>query len=87
MKKEKKQTTFEDIINKMFEFAGHEVTYNDIKDRKDEWYHQWTMTKEQNDAWVLWGTDYIIKKTKRNRRLSEMEMIAICANYGLKIEE
>jgi hypothetical protein len=86
MKKEKKQNTFENIINKMFEFAGHEVTYNDVKDRKDEWYHQWTMTKEQNDAWVLWGSDYIKQKTGRNKRLSEMEMNMICANYGLKID-
>ena len=36
------------IINKMFEIAGHNVTYDDIKDRKDNWYQQWTMTEEQN---------------------------------------
>ena len=29
-----------DLINKMFEIAGHNVTYDDIKDRKDDWYTQ-----------------------------------------------
>ncbi len=32
-----------DLINKMFEIAGHKVTYDDIKGRQDDWYAQWTM--------------------------------------------
>jgi hypothetical protein len=27
-----------DVINEMFRIAGHEVTYDDIKDRKDNWF-------------------------------------------------
>ena len=32
-----------DLINKMFEIAGHNVTYEDIKDRKDNWFWDWEM--------------------------------------------
>jgi len=48
MKKNKDEIIVETIINKMFEIAGHKVTFEDIKDRKDNWYQQWTMTEEQN---------------------------------------
>ncbi len=39
----------------MFEIAGHQVTYDDVKDRKDDWFQQWTMTVEQNEEWQEWG--------------------------------
>ena len=35
---EKWQIALETLINKMFEIAGHEVTFNDIVDRKDNWF-------------------------------------------------
>ena len=47
MTKEEKVLT--DLINKMFEIAGHDVKFEDIKDRKDAWYTDWTMTVEQNE--------------------------------------
>ena len=50
-KEQKKQKMVVDMINKMFEIAGHPVTFDDVKDRKDNWYTQWTMTMEQNDEW------------------------------------
>ena len=53
--KQKQEQFGIDVINKMFEIAGHKVTYDDIKDRKDDWYSQWTMTTEQNDEWKKWG--------------------------------
>ena len=50
-KEQKKQKMVVDMINKMFEIAGHPVTFDDVKDRKDSWYTDWTMTMEQNDEW------------------------------------
>ncbi len=46
------------IINKMFEIAGHNVTYDDVVGRKDAWYQEWTMTVAQNDEWKEWMKDY-----------------------------
>ena len=50
------------IINKMFEISEHNVTFNDIKDRKDNWYQQWTMTVEQNEEWKRWMVGFLRKE-------------------------
>jgi hypothetical protein len=49
-KQEKWNKASEDLINKMFEIAGHNVTYDDIKGRTDAWYTDWTMTVAQGRA-------------------------------------
>jgi len=46
-KEQKREQVLIDLINKMFEIAGHEVTYNDIVGRTDQWYTEWTMTMDQ----------------------------------------
>ena len=77
------QLIVETMINKMFEIAGHSVKYDDIKDRKDEWYVEWTMTEEQNKEWRDWGIKYL----KKNKFFKpELEMSMFDLNYGLKIE-
>lgn len=54
-RKEKEEKAIVDLINKMFEIAGHNVTYDDIKDRQDDWFTDWTMTLEQNEEWKKMG--------------------------------
>lgn len=83
-KKEKIDKAVEDLINKMFEIAGHSVTFADIKDRKDDWYCQWTMTTEQADEWQLWGIDYMRKNLKWPKYRAEKEMRWFNLQYGLK---
>ena len=73
-----------DLINKMFEIAGHNVTYNDIKDRKDDWYSQWTMTVEQGEEWKLWGKKYLMKKLRLYAKQAEKEMGMCSLMWGLK---
>lgn len=83
---EKKRECFiEDSINKMFEIAGHSVTFDDIRGREDDWYTQWTMTVEQNDEWKEWGISEIIKRFKYNRIVAEKEMGMISLMWGLKL--
>jgi hypothetical protein len=88
---EKKLTTREnfikDVINKMFEIAGHTITYDDIKDRKDDWYTQWTMTMEQEKQWKEWGVQEIRRIFKFNKYISEKEMQWISLMWGLKITD
>jgi hypothetical protein len=67
--KSKRQTDddmVKDIINTMFIIAGHDVSYEDIKDRKDKWYEEWTMTPEQEEKW----TDYMIKYFRKHRSMT-----------------
>jgi hypothetical protein len=81
---EKKQQAFIDLINKMFQIAGHNVTYDDIKDRKDDWYREWTMTVEQSNEWRRWGEAHFKKLFKWNKKVCEREMGWINLSYGLK---
>jgi hypothetical protein len=81
---EKKQNAVKDIINEMFKIAGHEVTYEDIKGRQDDWYSQWTMTESQYDEWKKWGQKYLKKKFRLSEFYAEREMSMIGLMWGLK---
>ncbi len=84
---EKKEKLLVDIINKMFEIAEHNVTFDDIKDRKDDWYNQWTMTEEQYEQWRKWGSKEIKKLMKLTDVYADRQMAMIGLNYGLKFEK
>jgi hypothetical protein len=83
-KEQKKQKMVVDMINKMFEIAGHPVTFDDVKDRKDSWYTDWTMTMEQNDEWKKWGKKYLMKELRMYAKMAEKEMSMISLMWGLK---
>jgi hypothetical protein len=76
-----------DLINKMFECAGHNVTYDDIKDREDDWYTEWTMTMDQNKEWMEWGRNEIKTRLKWSNKIAEKEMAMINLMWGLKYSD
>ena len=86
-KQEKKEKSVIDLVNMMFEIAGHTVTFEDIKDRKDNWFQEWTMTTEQNDQWKLWGKKYLIKNLRMNAKRAEREMMWVSLQWGLKFSD
>lgn len=86
-RQEKIDKSIIDLINEMFRIAGHEVTYEDIKDRKDDWYAQWTMTVAQNDEWQAWGKKYLAKNLKLNTKYAERQMAMISLMWGLKFSD
>jgi hypothetical protein len=83
-REEKSKMFIVDLINKMFEISGHDVTYDDIKDRKDNWFQEWTMTYEQGEQWKQFGILELKKRLKLNQHLAEREMGMINLMYGLK---
>jgi hypothetical protein len=83
-RQEKREHVIINLINKMFEIAGHQVTFDDIKDRKDNWFQEWTMTIEQNDQWKEWGKKYLMKNLRINAKLAEREMVWISLQWGLR---
>ena len=83
---QKRRQAVIDLINQMFIIAGHQVTYDDIKDRKDDWYTQWTMSPEQSDEWVNWGVAYLRKNLKMNKKIAETEMAWVSLMWGLKFD-
>jgi hypothetical protein len=84
--KSRKEEFLVDLINKMFEIAGHDVKYEDIVDRKDAWYSKWTMTSEQNDEWVEYGKALIKKVFRYPKKICHREMMWLNMMYGLKIK-
>ena len=86
-REEKTNQVFIDLINKMFEIAGHSITYEDVKDRKDDWFTQWTMTVEQNEEWQKWGINELNKRLKTTKKKAEFEMGMITLAYGLKFSD
>ena len=84
---EKKDQLLIDIINKMFEIAGHNVTFEDIKGRQDAWYSEWTITETQYDEWQKWGVKEIKKKMKMTEVFAKRQMAMIGLNYGLKFAD
>ena len=86
-REQKQEKAVEDLINQMFIIAGHEVTFNDVKTRKDNWFQQWTMTMEQNMEWQKWGKKYLQKTFRRRAKAAEMEMQWFSLQYGLSFSD
>jgi hypothetical protein len=86
-KQQKREQAVIDLLNQMFVIAGHSVTYDDIKGRKDNWWAEWTMTVAQGDQWKAWGTDYLRKNLKLNKTLAEKEMQWMNVQWGLKYSD
>jgi hypothetical protein len=76
-----------DLINEMFIIAGHEVTYDDIKDRKDAWYQEWTMTMQQYEDWKVWGKKYLMKNLRFKATIAERDMAWVGLMWGLKCRD
>lgn len=86
-REEKMNKAIVDIINEMFKIAGHNVTYDDIKDRKDNWYTQWTMTEPQYEEWKKWGKKYLQKNLYMYAKQAEKEMLWVGLMWGLKFDK
>ena len=82
-RQEKTDMAIVHLINKMFEIAGHDVTYEDIKDRKDNWFQDWSMTVEQSEQWKSYGTEYLRKLFRWNKKMAEKEMFWMNLQWGL----
>ena len=83
-REEKKEKAVKDLINQMFVIAGHDVTFDDVKGRKDDWYAQWTMTVEQAEEWKVRGKKYLMKELRMRAKQAETEMLWINLQWGLK---
>ena len=86
-RQEKIDNSIIDLINEMFRIAGHEVTYEDVKGRQDNWFTEWTMTMAQNDEWQAWGKKYLAKNLKLNSKYAEREMAMVSLMWGLKFSD
>ena len=74
-------------INEMFRIAGHEVTYDDIKERKDNWFHEWTMTTAQYEEFEKYAIPLLKKIFKFNTNKAKATFGFFILQYGLRIKD
>jgi hypothetical protein len=86
-KVDKDRLLLKELIDKMFELAGHDLKFEDVEGRKDNWFQQHTMTEAQNKEWRDWGIKLIMKKQRYNRYLADREMRMLDLYCGLKISD
>jgi hypothetical protein len=86
-KEDKDRLLLKELIDKMFELAGHDLKFEDVEGRKDNWFQQHTMTETQNEEWREWGIKLIMKKRRYNRYLADREMRMLDLYCGLKISD
>jgi len=86
-REDKDRLILKELIDKMFELAGHDLKFEDVEGRKDNWFQQYTMTEAQNEEWREWGIKLIMKKRRYNRYLADREMRMLDLYCGLKISD
>jgi hypothetical protein len=69
----------------MFEIAGHDVTYDDVINRKDEWFLQYTMTTDQQSEWIEWSENYLRKKTNMSKYAINITMQWLILDVSLLV--
>jgi hypothetical protein len=84
---DKNKLILKELIDKMFEIAGHPLKFEDVEGRKDNWFQQYTMTEAQNEEWRDWGIKLIMKKRRYNKYLADREMRMLDLYCGLKISD
>ena len=86
-KEDKEKLILKELIDKMFEIAGHDLKFEDVEGRKDHWFQEYTMTEAQNEEWRDWGIKLIMKKRRYNKYLADREMRMLDLYCGLKISD
>lgn len=84
MRQDKNKLILKELIDKMFEIAGHPLKFEDVEGRTDNWFQQYTMTEIQNREWREWGTKFIMKKRRYRKHLASREMAMLDLYCGLK---
>ena len=84
---DKSKLVLKEMIDKMFEIAGHPLKFEDVEGRTDNWFQQYTMTEAQNEEWRDWGIKLIMKKRRYNKYLADREMRMLDLYCGLKISD
>jgi hypothetical protein len=84
----KKEQVVIDIINLMFNIAGHEICFQDALEMEDGWYNEFTMTSEQQKLWIEQSEKLIAKKLKfLTKEGVRKEMDWINGMWGLKVKD
>jgi predicted SnoaL-like aldol condensation-catalyzing enzyme len=68
-----------------YQLKPHNLTMKDVVG-VDNWYMKYTTTKEGEDSFIKYATDYIRKHLKMTKKLAEREVSMFILQYGLRVE-
>ena len=85
-REEKREQAVVDLINEMFQIAGHNVTFEDVQNQEN-WFNEYEMTEEQRDEWKAWGKKHLMKKLGLHAARAEKEMAWAGLQWGLKTKQ
>lgn len=93
-KEKNKERMIETIIDRMFEYANIDMTYERILDEQfdhsheEPWYSHYQMTEAQNTRWKKWLKWYISKiYSYYTPKIIEREVAMIDLMWGLRIKD
>ena len=86
-KANKERQFLKELIDKMFELAGHDLKFEDVEGRNDNWFQQYTMTMAQNEEWQKWGKKYLQTNLRTRAKMAEKEMQWFSLQYGLSFSD
>ena len=82
---ERRYQFMKDAINKQFEIAGHNVTFDDIVGlENDGWYNKYTITFSQHKKFKEWWIKEFEKRRLGLYKPAEYEFSIFDLMYGLK---
>jgi hypothetical protein len=84
-KRKTDQEIIKEIVDKMFSIAGHNVTYEDVLGRKDQWYYDWDMTPEQEQQWMDWMVDLFQKEKGLSKEYARRSAAMYNLMWGLRV--
>ena len=87
MRQDKNKLILKELIDKMFEIAGHPLKFEDVEGRTDNWFQQYTMTEAQNEEWKEWGVKLLMKKKRYKKEYAGREIAMLDLYCGLKISD
>lgn len=86
-RQDKDKLILKELIDKMFEIAGHPLKFEDVEGRTDNWFQEYTMTEAQNAEWKEWGIKLLMKKKRYNTKYAGREIAMLDLYCGLKISD
>jgi hypothetical protein len=83
MKEDLIKETVEHLIN--YQLRPHNITVDDVREIED-WYMKYTQTKQEQEAFYEYATNYISSKLKMSKKRARKEADWFVLQWGLKLE-
>jgi hypothetical protein len=90
---DKHKELIKELINKQFEIAGHDMTYDKLKelglnveqdDPNDNWYFKYTRTPEQAEEFKSYAMDRMVEVLNMSKQRALYEFGWFDLSFGLR---